>query len=116
MWLASEDDDDWSAYPQFKTREEAIQNGARCLGVTGKFYIGKKKYPEVFRIDVKTLVSIAQDQAWSEIGSKADGWLEATSEQLAVLQGLLDSQFEAWANRYGFAPHWFVVTDIEVVK
>lgn len=115
MWLASEDDDDWGAYPQFKTREEAILNGARCLGITGKFFVGKKKQPEVFRVDAKTLISIAQDQAWSEIGSNADGWLEPTPSQLAVLQALLESQFESWANRYGFTPHWFVVTDIEAV-
>lgn len=141
-WICaiSVDTEIWSASDYFDTRDEAIKAGRKALielsenmeenydmsDVLGccweeeylpqTFAIGQLSSPSLY-IDGGSIIENLQDQAHSECGDFADGFLDDVSkEEEEELSEKLNYVLNEWINRYNYHPEFYNIYGIEKIN
>lgn len=107
---------------EYGTREEAIEACKKEYEYDRKEYEGKTCYVgrvdnyNVF-IDGYSIIDDFQDDAWSECGEVAEGFLsDVTKEQTEELQDKLNDVLQGWLTKHNLQPTFGNMVDVEEIK
>jgi hypothetical protein len=103
----------------WETREEAIRAAPEELGVGpgDRFWVGRAVQPSLPGLDAEEIIEELDRKADEDFGKPdgADGWPQATDEQVKELDGHLNAALDAWLARHDLKPTWFGIEDDEKV-
>lgn len=141
-WICaiSVDTEVWSASDYFDTRDEAIKAGRKALmelaenmeenydmsDVLGCCW-GEEYLPETFAIgqlispslyiDGGSIIENLQDQACSECGEFADGFLDDVSKvEEEELSEKLNNVLNEWIKKYNYSPEFYNIYGVEKIS
>lgn len=116
MWACHCRPEDQWPYPEYETKEEAIEAGRAQFDCD--FRVGRKDewWPSVNALSV---IEDMQCEACDYVGEVAESWMEHIrfdSPETDALQERLQAVVDDWIREYHLEPNFFGITDIETVE
>ena len=115
-YYVTNDEEHWSTGP-YDTREEAIAAGPAEFDLKPgqKLWTGADcGVVDTYGPYSDRVIEDAQERAFDENGDCAEMWLDGvTAEQHDELDKALDEVWEAWLDKHGLRPKWFLIDNIE---
>lgn len=112
--------DDWHGELHY-TREEAIEEGKKLASEENVtcFRLGEAKLASVteFGIDADSVIERVQEQAYSNVGEYAEGYLEGIpGEHVLELESKLNEVFFDWIIKHEYQPSFYSILSSEIIQ
>lgn len=120
-WMYQIGESDVWLNDQYGTKEEAMEACKKEYEYDPKEYEGKTCYVgrvDTYNafIDADGIIEHIQDDAWSECGEVAEGFLsDVTKEQTEELQNKLNDVLQEWLTKHNLQPTFGDMVDIEEI-
>jgi hypothetical protein len=116
-FLISADRDNWTCSTEYASRNEAVANGMRELGllIGMRFFTGVKGPPTEITPNAEHIIEMIAGIAYEQDGEASADWLDNPSKkELGGLQHFLDQAWRRWLETFPHhKPWWFMVTEVQ---